>query len=77
MKKNWKVIVRKFGTGSPLLNKIICNIAVVSDRHKEKEIAAFFRKNRVPGIEMKLAQTLERIRINSKFLERARQEFAI
>ena len=77
MKKNWKVIVRKFGTGSPLLNKIIGNIAVVSDRHKEKEIAAFFRKNRVPGIEMKLAQTLERIRINSKFLERARHEFSI
>ena len=76
MKKNWKAIVGKFGTGSPLLNRIIGNISVVSNSHMEKEIVAFFRKNRVPGIEMKLAQSLERIRINSKFLERARQEFS-
>lgn len=75
MKKNWKVIIRKFGTGSPLLNRMIGNIAVVSDSHMEKEIAAFFKKNRVPGIEMKLAQTLERIRVNSKFVQRTRREF--
>ena len=77
MKKNWKVIIGKFGTGSPLLNRIIGNISVVSDRQKEREIMTFFRTNKVPGTEMKLAQTLERIRINSKFLERTRQEFSI
>jgi len=41
----------------------------------ENEIKQFFRKNPTPGTERTQAQTLERIRINSKFLRSMKKEF--
>jgi len=76
IKKNWRKIIAKFGIGNPLLNKTIGTMSAESDIKKEQEIKRFFKKNQIPGTEMKLAQTLERIRINSNFLETVRQEFA-
>ncbi len=75
MRQNWKKIVTKFGVGNPLLNKIVGSISVLADVKKEAEIRRFFHIHRVPGTEMKVAQTLEKIRINSKFLEIKRREF--
>jgi len=76
IKKNWNKIVIRFGIGNPLLNKIIGTLSVESNIKKEQEIKNFFKKHKTPGTEMKLAQTLERIRINSNFLETAQQEFS-
>jgi tricorn protease interacting factor F2/3 len=76
IKKNWRKIVIRFGVGNPLLNKIISTMSTQSDIKKEQEIMRFFTKHKTAGTEMKLAQTLERIRINSNFLETTRQEFA-
>jgi len=75
VQKNWKQIVKKFGVGSPLINRVVGSIAVVYDNKKEPEIRRFFKMHPTPGTQMKLAQTLERIRIYSKFLERTRKEF--
>lgn len=75
VKKNWKQIVKKFGVGSPLINRVVGSIAIVYDHKKEPEIRHFFKLHPTPGTEMKLAQTLERIRIYSKLLERMRKEF--
>lgn len=75
IKKNWKQIVKKFGVGSPLINRVVGSITIVYDHKKEPEIRHFFKLHPTPGTEMKLAQTLERIRIYSKFLERMRKEF--
>lgn len=75
VKKNWKNIVKKFGVGSPLLNRVVGTISVVYDRKKEPEIRQFFKQHPAPGTEMKIAQTLERIRIHSRFLENTRKEF--
>ncbi len=77
IKKNWRKIVERFGVGNPLLNKIIGTMSAESDIKKEHEIRHFFKKHQTPGTEMKLAQTLERIRINSKFLEKTRKEFGV
>jgi tricorn protease interacting factor F2/3 len=77
IKKNWRKIVERFGVGNPLLNKIIGNMSSESDIKKEQEMKHFFKKHKTPGTEMKLAQTLERIRINSKFLEITRKEFEV
>jgi tricorn protease interacting factor F2/3 len=77
IKQNWKEIGKRFGgTGNPLLNRIISVIAVLADAEKENEIAQFFNKNPIPGTEMKIAQTLERLRINSKFVKKMREEFS-
>lgn len=75
IKQNWRGIVSRFGIGNPLLNRIIGSVSIESDFEKEKEIKKFFTKHHVPGTEMKLAQTLERIRINSRFIQSVRKEF--
>jgi tricorn protease interacting factor F2/3 len=75
LKKNWKHIVKKFGVGSPLINRVLGTISTLYDSKREPEIRKFFKLNPTPGTEMKLAQTLERLRIYSKFLERTRKEF--
>ncbi len=75
IRANWKVLVKKFGVGNPLLNRIVGSVSVMADLEKEREVRAFFARHGVPGIEMKLAQSLERIRIHARFLENARKEF--
>lgn len=76
IKKNWKGIVSRFGVGNPLLNRIMGSVSIVTDLKKEKEIQQFFTRHHVPGTEMKLAQTLEKIRINARFIQSVRKEFS-
>ena len=76
MKKNWKELRKKFGLGNPLANRIIGSLSVV-DVKKEDEIRRFFKRNPLRGTERKLEQTLEKARINSKFIDRTRKEFRI
>ena len=76
IKQNWKGIVSRFGVGNPLLNRIIGSVSIEADLEKEKEIERFFTKHHVPGTEMKLAQTLERIRIHARFVQSVRKEFS-
>jgi len=75
IQKNWKNLVARFGVGNPLLNRIVGSVSVMSTLEKEREVRHFFAKHHVPGIEMKLAQSLERIRIHAKFVENTRKEF--
>ncbi len=75
IKQNWKGIVSRFGVGNPLLNRIIGSVSIEADLEKEKEIKKFFTKHHVPGTGMKLAQTLERIRIHARFIQSVRKEF--
>ena len=75
LKKNWKKINKKVGHGNPLFNRIVASIAGVADDSMEKEIKLFFKNNPTPGTERTQTQTLERIRINSKFLRKMRTEF--
>ncbi len=75
IKQNWKGIVSRFGVGNPLLNRIIGSVSIEADLEKEKEVRKFFARHHVPGTEMKLAQTLERIRIHARFVQNVRKEF--
>lgn len=75
LKKNWKKLNKKVGHGNPLFNRIVASISSVADDSMEKEIKTFFKKNPTPGTERTQTQTLERIRINSKFLRSMRKEF--
>ncbi|KAG2475125.1 MAG: Aminopeptidase [Nitrosopumilales archaeon] len=76
MKRNWKKLTKKFGIGNPLAIRIIGSLSTV-DVKKEGEIRKFFKKNPLPGTERKLEQTLEKVRINSRFVERVSEEFGI
>ncbi len=75
LKTNWTKLSKKVGRGNPLFNRIVASISSIADDSMEKEIRQFFKKNPTPGTERTQEQTLERIRINSKFLRRMRKEF--
>ena len=77
LQKNWKQLSKKIGTGNPLFNRIVASISLVADDSMEKEIRQFFKKNPTPGTERTQEQTLERIRIHSKFLRNMRKEFTL
>ena len=51
-------------------------ISKVLEEFLEKEIIKFFKQNPVRGTERTLEQTLERVRIHSKFLSSLKKEFA-
>ena len=75
LKKNWKKLNKKVGHGNPLFNRIVASISGIADDSMEHEIKQFFKTNPTPGTERTQAQTLERIRINSKFLRNMKKEF--
>ena len=75
LKKNWNKLNKKVGHGNPLFNRIVASISSVADDSMEKEIKQFFINHPTPGTERTQSQTLERIRINSKFLRKIRKEF--
>ena len=76
LKNNWKKIIKKAGVGNPLLKRVVDSIGHVVDSKQEKDVRKFFKNNPVRGTEMTLEQTLERVRIHSKFLISLKKEFA-
>jgi tricorn protease interacting factor F2/3 len=77
LKTNWLKLNKKVGRGNPLFNRIVASISSIADDSMEKEIRQFFKKNPTPGTERTQEQTLERIRISSKFLRSMRKEFTL
>ena len=73
--KELEKIVKKAGIGNPLLNRVVASIGQVVDAKQEKEIRSFFKANPLRGTEMTLEQTMERVRISSKFLSSIKKEF--
>ena len=75
LKKNWGKLRKKVGSGNPLFNRIVASIALIADDSMEKDIKGFFKSNPTPGTERAQAQTIEKIRIRSKFLRQMKKEF--
>ena len=75
LKNNWKKLVRRFGVGNPLANRIVASIGSVIDDKQEKDVRNFFKRNPLPGTGRVMEQTLERVRIRSNFLRRIKVEF--
>jgi len=75
LKNHWKKLVGRFGVGNPLANRIVASIGSVIDDKQEKDLRKFFKRNPLPGTERVIEQTLERVRIRSKFLRSVRAEF--
>ncbi len=71
LRKNWKTFEKMYAGGSlSRLRNIIKSLDGLSEMKDEKQVKEFLRKNLVKGTEMSIAQTLETIRINAKFLEK-------
>jgi len=77
LKINWKALIRKVGVGNPISNRIVSSIGLFAIDAMESEIRKFFKKNPVSGSERTLEQTLERIRIKSKFVRFIKKEYGV
>ena len=76
LKKNWKKLNKKVGHGNPLFNRIVASISSVVDDSMIKDVKQFFKDNPTPGTERTQSQTIERVRINSRFLKNMKKEFS-
>ena len=86
VRSNWRTISSKVGRGNPLLSRVVSCLSqpgaapggegggAAARRGHYAEVEGFFARNGVPGTERAVEQTLERMRISSAFLERARSE---
>ena len=70
MTKNWSRLVRKFGLGNPLANRIVSSVGSTINAKDEKKVRVFFKKNPLPGTERVLEQTMERVRVTDRLLHR-------
>ena len=71
LQENWKELRRRYGKGNAVkvLDDFVSLVTTVRDAEREPEIREFFSKNHVPGIDMTLEQSLEKLRVNHKFLK--------
>ena len=53
---------------------IVYSCGSFASEDKAKEIEAFFEEHKLPSSQRKIAQTLERIRINARFVDRLKSE---
>ena len=82
VRSNWADVAAKVGRGNPLLSRIVSCLSQPGAapggsrgrRDHYGEVEAFLARNGVPGTERAVEQTLERMRVSSAFLERARSE---
>src|SRR3989344_5191046 len=69
--KSWPRLIKSSGgLANMLLRKILKSIVPVCGVGYEKEIEKFLRENKISGLERTIDQTLEELRINSRFAHR-------
>ncbi len=76
VKKNWKMLVERYGQGGHTLPRFIQPAGGFATLEKAREFKAFFRKNPAPGAERAVEQVIERIRSNIAWLTRDKEDVA-
>lgn len=75
IQKNWQVIAKRYHKDH-LLVYIFMGLGGFANLDKAKEIREFFKKNPAPSAERSLRQALEKIEINSAWIERDKKDIA-
>ncbi|MEE9283522.1 MAG: M1 family metallopeptidase [Nitrososphaerales archaeon] len=75
IRENWGELSKRYKLTKTILGRVVDTLSVIGDKEKEGEIRDYFRKNASEGIAMSLEQAMERLRINSDFLENIRKAF--
>ncbi len=76
VKSNWPEFDRRYGSGGFGLMRLvsICGNFTTQDKHDDVE--SFFTEHPAPAAERTIRQSLERVRLNMRWLERSRTEVA-
>jgi aminopeptidase N len=75
IRDNWGELSTRYRLTKTILGRVVDTLSVIGDKEKEGEIRSHFNKHPSDGIAMSLEQAMERLRINSKFLENIRKDF--
>ena len=70
VKKNWGLILERYGKGGHSLPHFVKTASRFASRERAAEVEEFFRQNPAPGAERAVLQTIERIRANAEWLRR-------
>jgi len=70
VKENWEKLNTKYQGGHLLSRLIKSTSEYFNSEEKAKEIEAFYATHPVPSSERTVKQSLEKIRLNSRWLER-------
>ena len=70
--KNWPLLKQKYGSGTHMLGTFVHNLSCCTTLRERKQIETFFNRkgNYRDDLRQALAQTLERIMITAKMLEK-------
>lgn len=70
VQENWQIILKKYGSGGHMLPRFIEPAGIFASEEKAAEVKRFFRKNKAPGGERTIAQTIEQIYARAEWLAR-------
>jgi puromycin-sensitive aminopeptidase len=69
VKKHWHELVKRYGEGSHLLQKMVKTASLFTTAADAKDISHFFKKHEIPTIKRTIEQVLEKINSNIAWLK--------
>lgn len=76
MKENWPELDRRYGKGGFAIMRLVAVTGAFTTEERYRDVEQFFTANPVPSAARTVQQSLERIRLNIKWLERNQSELA-
>ncbi|MFQ6028558.1 MAG: M1 family metallopeptidase [Dehalococcoidia bacterium] len=76
VKDQWAEFDRRYGGGGFGLMRLVSICSNFTTEAKQQDVESFFQEHPVPAAERTIRQSLERVRLNIKWLEKNRQELA-
>lgn len=74
-RRNWRVFMKRYNSGTHMLYRMVENLSLVSETKTRNEIEKFFgnRSNVRADIQRTIAQALERMEANIRFMDRNKE----
>ena len=76
IKDNWDELDRRYGRGGFAIMRLVGITGAFTTPERAQEVEEFFRDHPAPSAQRTIQQSLERIRLNVKWLESNRQGLA-
>jgi puromycin-sensitive aminopeptidase len=73
IKANWDELDRRYGRGGFAIMRLVSMTGAFTTLEKAQEVESFFEEHPAPSAQRTIQQSLERIRLNAKWLENNRQ----
>ena len=74
VKENWEEFDRRYGRGGFAIMRLVSVTGAFTTQERARDVEEFFNTHTVPSAERTIQQSLERIRLNVRWLERNRQD---